>query len=241
MLHGYCIRLATDAGPPEGLAGVAGAPVRTVAAEGLSIWVSETSEVPPAPERLRQHERVVRSALRTATPLPLRYGTLFRDEAAAMRALEQRGDEFRRMLRELEGHVEMGMRISAAPGGRKEPVAARRATPDPGSLVGPDPSHRELSPGRAYLASRRQALEAKAAAREEMESHLDALEVALAHNGWKCVRAVLPGDPPTGSLAHLVHRAELSSYRDRVSALQIDNPHLRIAVSGPWAPYSFVR
>ncbi len=229
MLHCYCIRLEGHPSPGEDLLGIDGEPVTAIYRAGLSMWVSDVLTAPPDAERLRQHEAVVRAALRKATPLPLRFGTRFSDRAAAEAALEQRGDEFMQMLKEFEGKVEMGLRVDGGAGSsRREPEESPSDGPPRGS-------------GRAYLEARRRDIRARSAALDELDRQMDLLDSALAGLGWKSARAILPGDPPTGSLAHLVRRTEVLSYRDRVSELEADNPHLRIAVSGPWAPYSFVR
>jgi hypothetical protein len=41
-------------------------------------------------------------------------------------------------------------------------------------------------------------------------------------------------------MAHLLHRHAVPLYRTTLQGVQNRRPDLRIKVSGPWAPYSFV-
>jgi hypothetical protein len=54
------------------------------------------------------------------------------------------------------------------------------------------------------------------------------------------VWSVVPEGPPAISVAHLVHRARLPSYRLATAEIEQAHPELRLTVTGPWAPYSFV-
>ena len=57
------------------------------------MWVSRTYSEPASVERLREHENVVRRALRSATPIPLRFGTMFSDDDQVRRTLVDRESE----------------------------------------------------------------------------------------------------------------------------------------------------
>jgi hypothetical protein len=230
-LHGYCIRRAADEVPPRGLTGVKGAPVRRLQTSALSVWVSAAGGEPPTVDRLREHEVVVRAALTTATPLPLRYGSVFRAEQDALDLLDGRRVEFEELLARFDRCVEMGLRIS-----RVDPQAASGAGAS-SSAPGPPPGARA---GREYLETRKRAFAAEQQTREQAERILDELEANLADLRIPSARTVLPGEGLTGTLAHLVHRDNLRQYQQRIDELVESRPDLRINVSGPWAPYSFV-
>jgi hypothetical protein len=229
LLHGYCVRRSEQPGPPAGVTGVGGALVEVVAGGDLAIWLSRGGGGSPTPERLRQHERVVRAALRSATPLPLRYGSLLRTTADAVALLAARREEFAEALERVQDRVEMGLLVSGTgplPGGAPPPAAAA------------PPAERT---GRAYLELRRDEIRRQDAASSEAAKVLIEIEDELADLGLPTVHTVLSAAPLLGSLAHLVHRADLSSYGERVVELRARRRDLRITPSGPWAPYSFVR
>lgn len=229
MLHGYCVRRAGDHGWHPGIPGVDGVRVEQVEAAGLTMWVSEAAEGRPTPDRLREHERVVREALRFATPLPLRYGSRFGDAAAAASLLHERRAEFEEALQRIAGRVEMGLRIERA--GTAEPAAG---SPEPPAARGA-----EGGPGRAFLERRRAALQSGDRALAEAERELAEVDAFFAPLDLPSVRQPL-APPLVGSVAHLVHRSELRPYRRCVDELRRERPDLRIALSGPWGPYSFV-
>lgn len=225
MLHAYCIRRAGDPGPPPGLTGVGGAPVRLLDAGELGMWVSPAVAGAPTVERLREHDAVVRAALRSATPLPVRYGTAFVDEARARERLGETREEYRAALARVAGRVEMGIRV------------AWEAPPPPAAG---EPVEEGVGPGRAYLERRRRAREGDAALRREADAVLREVEEVFADLDLSTRRRVLPEPGVAGTLAHLVHRGDLGRYRERLDRARNEVFRVSLLPSGPWAPYSFV-
>jgi hypothetical protein len=193
----------------------------------LGIWVSEIAKKDiPRIESLRQHERVVREALRTATPLPMRFGTSFRDEADAITVLQSRRTEFEASLDRVADRVEMGIRVS-----------------QPNRAVVPTPAAAPAGPvlsGRDYLERRREQMTEEEEAHENSERVLSDLTLELADLDAPTAQTLIGRGELVGSLAHLVHRTAVRPYRGRVARLQQQHEDLYLVVSGPWAPYSFV-
>jgi hypothetical protein len=228
VLYAYCIAPADAPAPSEGLVGVDGAGVREVRDGALRLWLSEGGAAPPTPERLRAHDRVVRAAMRVVTPLPVRFGTRFPDEDAARASLRERREELLASLDRVQGRVEMGVRVLWNEAQREEAaVQLERQSPRNGS-------------GREYLEQRRREREAETGVRRRAEALLDSVEEVLADPEVPSVRSVLPRADIVGTLAHLVQRSALSQYRQRVEQARERLPEVALALSGPWAPYSFV-
>lgn len=224
MTIGYCVRRAGDPPPEPGTVGVDDAPVRLVEAGGCGMWVSEGDAAAATLDRIAAHDAVARHALRTATPLPLRFGTRFPDEAAVRAALLEHEERWKESLRRVAGRVEVAVHVR-----RPEP-AAPTDTPTPAAIRS----------GREYLESRRAAMwrdqEERDLCRrlvEEVERHFAELRLESAAE-----EAAKNGEC---RVAHLVARADLSAYRLCVERARAAHPELEIALSGPWAPYSFVR
>ena len=212
----------------EGLKGVDALPVRRLDAGSLQIWVSLEPGRPPTAERLRLHESVVRAAMRTATPLPLRYGTRFSGQEEAIAMVMQRRDEFMATLDRVRDQVEMSLRITL-----------RRPESAEGSVDRPqEPA--SAGPGRRFLELRKAQLEAEQEVRRQVGQALDAVEAELEDLDLPTRRSVLQSTDPGGTLAHLVHREALRPYHRRIAELRNSRPDLRITLSGPWGPYSFV-
>ena len=229
MLLAYCVRRAGDPGPEPGLTGVDGAAVRLLEAGGVGFWLSEGAGGRPAVERLRDHDRVVRSALRTATPLPVRFGTRFADADAAREALVAGREPFLAGLDRVSGRVEMGLRVLWQP----PPPGEDAAGGEPGP---PEPA----GPGRAYLEGRRRARAADERLRARAAERLREVEGFFENFDFPAVHSVLPEPEVAGTVAHLVHRDLLRQYRECVERARNGCFEIRLHATGPWAPYSFV-
>lgn len=230
MIYAYCVRRAGDPGPQPGLNGIEGAAVEVCREASLDMWVS-TIDVPPPPdeEALRAHERVVREALRTRTPLPLRFGTTFPSEAALERSLAENADRFMRSLERVSGLAEMGIRVEQAPA-----VAGRESTSD--AEPGGSPQS-----GRAYLVRRKAEIDAAAASREDAAKVLDGIAAELSAVAVETTSSVVLRERVLGQVACLVRRPDISIFRTRVAESLVPRwKNHTLVVSGPWAPYSFV-
>lgn len=217
----YCIRKRGDPPPDPGVRGVEGLPVRLLEDDALGLWWSPGDPGLPEIDSVREYDAVVRAALRSATPVPLRFGTPLADEEEARQLLHERRDELLESLGRVGGRVEIGLRIlwETPPAPAPEPV---------------DES------GRAYLESRRAAL------RQERETRARATEIAervgehFAALDAPMVRQLLPAPGVAAALAHLVHRGSGRLYRQCLEEARAAIPGVRLKATGPWAPYSFV-
>ncbi|MEY7980172.1 GvpL/GvpF family gas vesicle protein, partial [Streptomyces pilosus] len=59
----------------------------------------------------RAHQGVIDALTTVTTPLPLRLGTVFRDDSGVRTMLEARNEDFHRTLDRLEGRVEWGVKV----------------------------------------------------------------------------------------------------------------------------------
>ena len=120
------------------LTGVAGDPPRLLTHHGLVAVVSHVPERDFAEQPLRArladpvwltataraHQGVIDALTVVTTPLPLRPGTVFRDDSGVRVMLETREDAFRRTLDRLDGRVEWGVKVYA--GTERAETFARR-------------------------------------------------------------------------------------------------------------------
>jgi hypothetical protein len=235
ILHGYCVRRAGEPPPGPEVRGIGGAEVFEVREGALAAWASRL-DAPPAraAERLREHDAVARAALRTATPLPLRFGSAFADEEALRATLAEREEALLAALERVAGRVEVGVAVVWDRDAARERILAAR----------PDlrPAAEKPATGRAYLEARRREHALDAALRAEAEALLDRLArgVGEALPGTEEARTLLPAPGVAGTLAHLVLWSDLHSYRRAVEQASAGMPEAEVRLSGPWAPYSFV-
>lgn len=219
MITLYCIRRPGEPAPSD-LQGPDGNPVRLIEEGGLGAWISEGRSNHDL-EAIRQHDRVVRAALRSATPLPARFRTVFADEAALRTSLRERADSLKEALERVVGRVEMGVRVAWE-------------APQQPAFIAPSGG------GRAYLEARRREMEADAELRRAASALLDEVDRALSVERSATARVVLPEAGIAGTLAHLVHRQAFAEYRNAVGQANLTLPSVELRVTGPWAPYSFV-
>ena len=221
-LAGYCIRATGEVPPSPELTGIGGAPVRCVEAAGLAIWLSDEVAGPATVDRMRAHDAVVRAAMRSATPLPLRYGARFASESEARDLLQSRAAEFAASLTRVAGCVEAGMRVLW----KTPPISP------PHALAAPPTS------GRVYLEMRRDALQLDEQARADATALLDRLDRHFP--GIPAERRLGSEPGVVGSVAHLVQGSALAAYRALVQSAREDLREVDLVLTGPWAPYSFV-
>jgi hypothetical protein len=228
----FCIRRAGDPPPREGLRGPGGGAVRLLEEGRLGVWMS-AGELPAATvESIGAHDAVVRAALRSATPVPARYGTAFADEEEARASLREREAELLAALERVADRVEMGLRVTWGEGTAADGGGDASAGGSPGTPAIPS--------GRDFLLARRREMEERTELRERAGALLDEVEKLVDAKAYPSVRKVLPERGVAGLLAHLVHRRDARSYRERVDAARRNLPGVGLHLSGPWAPYSFV-
>jgi hypothetical protein len=84
------------------------APVRMITHRDVGALTSEVSVEQPLgrPEELRSYQRLLDGTAAVAPVLPIRFGTVFSDEAAVADLLAEYHDDFRAALDELDGRIE---------------------------------------------------------------------------------------------------------------------------------------
>ncbi|MFC5908003.1 GvpL/GvpF family gas vesicle protein [Streptacidiphilus monticola] len=234
----------------SGVRGVADASVELVGSGELAAVVSsvpaEDFSEQALKERLedldwlervaRAHHSVIETLSDRTTVLPLRLATLYVDDAHVRLLLDERRQEFGRLLDRLADHVEWGVKVYAEP----SPEAGR-----PETGAGTD-LEAESSPGRAYLQRRREQRQARDDVWRAAELAVrriadEARELAVEHVGHRLQQGTLasgPGDNVAND-AYLVPRDLAEEFRTRVLRAADGLVGVRVEVTGPWAPYSF--
>ncbi|HUF11625.1 MAG TPA: GvpL/GvpF family gas vesicle protein [Longimicrobiales bacterium] len=224
----YCV--LPEGAPEPGVAGLDGAPLRAVRAAGVCVWIGDVDATPRVDlSRIRKHDRVIRSAMDAGlSPVPIRFGQVVSDDHALRAHLAEH--DYGPVLERIEGAVEFGVRIldpESKPEPSRQPEGAAGTA---GHATGSGAAHLHALAARFHAAEARQA-RALDAARD--------LDGRLA----ECVREsrIEATDQPAGAVvAHLVQTDAALAYGARARELAEGYPPLRIVVTGPWPPYSFV-
>jgi hypothetical protein len=227
------------AGP---LPGVGGGPVYQVADRRLRAAVSriDRADLTPDLPRVRAYERVVSSCHRRGTVVPMRYGCVVEEESQVIEMLSAHRAHYEALLRELEGCVEMGLRVllpsgpwaGVTPGGpesRREVVGPQ--PPEPGA-----PADRL---GLAYLTARKAHYAHQDRWTTEYRQAAARCQAQLAGLFVKCVTEAPSPRLPLLSLYFLVPAPAVQAFRQAFRRLS-ETESARLLLSGPWPPYNFV-
>ncbi len=219
-----------------------GGPVFQVAHRRLSAVVSRVNRLDLAPDlpRVGIYERVVLSYHRQGAVIPLRYGCFFNEESQVIQLLEEQGPRYEALLQELEGCVEMGLRVLLPPG----PWAAVTPGGSKGcrEVAGPPPPDTGSAanrPGLAYLTARKAHYARQDCWTREYRQAADRCLAQFSGLFSKCKTEAPSPRLPLLSLYFLVPRLQVESFRQAFRHLTQTEP-ARLLLSGPWPPYNFV-
>ena len=250
----YCVFLGSERERLRRLRGVDARPVGLVSSGRLCAATSSIADAPLVPtlDRIQAYARVVEAYFADRSVIPMRFGSILESRDQVCRFLEERAAVFEAQLRELEGCVEMGIRVMAGPStaGRGEPRDERRTA-----------TRRPAAPGsgRAYLEARAKHLPPDEGPveryRRALQGLFTRLEVELpaplrlsvgadgklrleAGVGAEQLVAAGAGPQAAVSLAFLVPKDRVEAFRSVFERLGGEATGSRL--SGPWPPYSFV-
>lgn len=209
------VRLVRHAGLALVVAEVALAPFAELK-EDPAHWAAEPREEDPLVMLARRHDIVVRTVFDRSPVLPLRFGTLLRDDAAAARLLADHHDEAATWLDRVDGHREWRVRAR---------------------LTRPAEAPAEGLTGTDHRAERRNRLAAAARTRRDGSTSAAALDEALSGHATETVRHPRKSAVPLLDAAYLVRADREAAFHTGISA----HADLSVEVTGPWPPYSFVR
>ncbi len=192
--------------------GLDGRAVERVTEGRLTAFVTRDMERPPepTPATLGAHDEVVMSLMVDGAVLPMRFGTVLRDDADIRAVVRDRADELVQALDRVRGRVELGVR-AVWRGNHAEPPAAS---------------------GGDFLRAK---LRRRAAARMvAAEVHPRLAQLAT---DARC--SLLPRDDTPLAAAYLVDRVRCGEFEAHAAELAEEQPDAELVVSGPWPPYSF--
>jgi len=243
------------------LTGLAGAAVRTVAAGGFTVLVSDVDlaefgevalrrnleNLTWLEEVARAHHHVIDAASGLFPLLPTRLATVYSSHAAMAAALARRQEELRAALRRVGGRVEWGVKAYLAP-----QQDARDTEQPAGGQVGGETAPGEGGAGStggaglAYLKRRRAQL--NAGERSARAALAGARAVHEELSGRAAQARLHPPQSPQLSgnqmpmllnTAYLLDASASDGFASAVAAAATAHPELRLELTGPWPPYSF--
>ncbi len=212
----------------EALTGMKNRPVQFVAAHGLCAALSELEvEVgaPPVADLLA-YARAVEALHQHQTVIPMRYGCYLNGIPAVQDLLREKQRQYGALLAELEGRVEMGVRISLPENGSGENV--------------PDPPVDATCDGRSYLTLRKAHYRTQEAVTRDRQACSDRYVQAFAGvSARQRTETAVKNGVLTLSLYFLVAGENVSRFREIFGELTTGRTDTA-TLTGPWPPYNFV-
>ena len=224
------------------IVGFEGQPVSAIVANGLLAAFSGVADFNPNPEisQILAYHKVIESFHRCCTVIPIRYGCLFEEESQIRKLLEDRDGQYGRLLDELEGCVEMGIRALIP---NSEVTTSAHQLPISQLATHDRPT---LAPGHAFLATRKARYAQLEQPPEESRDLIERCRAAFAGLFLKFKLECPAFRTPTSvfrlpllSLYFLVPRSSLEAFRKIFRQVSLKES-ARLLLTGPWPPYNFV-
>ena len=224
--------LARETPLPAGLRGFNGAAVSTVPYRALAAATSplESEALRPTAENLWLHETIVEALRQQGPALPVRFRTVLADASAVADALAERYDVLAADLARLGDKVEFGLSVLWDP-----PI-----TPGEDQAPGSGAAVKAQGLGARYLRARLAAHRREAAMRERARALAHELDRELSVHALERRCTLLPTPRLAVRAAYLVEPGRVPAFQDAFAQLDRAHPALRLLLSGPWPPYSFV-
>ena len=215
-----------DSGWTLELAGLGESPVRLVREGGLAALVSEVAgpRVVPTRAHLLTHQRVTEAVVREHTLVPVAFGTVLPSEARVRELLRVARAPLSRALSELEGRVELGLKVYC----HGDALTRRLMDARP-----------ELTRGPAELEEDHET-RLEAALRDCTSKDLDGLRAGLRPLAEATHEAPPLGERMMFNAAYLVDRTRVAAFEARVLSLVARLDAYTFRFTGPWPAYSFV-
>jgi Gas vesicle synthesis protein GvpL/GvpF len=233
----YCLSDEVTGEMIEGVAGVRGAP-RLIQYGGIVAVVSpfEGESAAVTRKNVFAHERVIDHVLAHTTPLPFRFGTVV-DEARLESYVNSQRERLEAQLERVRGCVEMSVKVIWSVSAVKREALGGNDSAQPDTAM--DESSASRGRGAAFLMAKKREIMGDEALKARAESVAVWLAGHLGDAARETDTRVRPLEALVVAAAHLVERARLEVYQERLGEARRERSDLHFLTSGPWPPYSF--
>ncbi|MGW1466044.1 GvpL/GvpF family gas vesicle protein [Streptomyces sp. NPDC002308] len=215
--------------------------VQTVRADDFTdeVWQERLADQEELERYARAHHAVVTAVAGGAPTVPLPMATLYHGDGSARAALASQVARFDRALDRVAHHSEWGVKVFLSPS------AAAQATTVPARTATEPPQARPAAgSGLAYLNRRRNVQENRQRRHVEAGLRADAVDEAFRRVAAEARRLRLHSASEDQGVqvlnaTYLVAEARSAELHRLAESLR-EPGDVRVALSGPWVPYSFV-
>jgi hypothetical protein len=196
-----------------------------------------------AVEILQAHEDVIDILMQDTTIVPLKFGTILKDEKAASKILQDHEEEFKALLAKFCGRVEYGLKVYAD----KQVLMKQLVQVDP-KFASLEEKREKLSRGVAYLLERKREEELKDHLAAQLDQVTEAILQALGKDASETKQNNILLRKVTEKKKEMILNAVFLVEREKAADFceqgkrfmeQYEFMELDYEFSGPWPPYSF--
>ncbi|MBI3939337.1 MAG: GvpL/GvpF family gas vesicle protein [Acidobacteria bacterium] len=230
--------VAGDWNPTASVPGINGSSIHTIRSGAVAAVVSDvlTEKIRPQRCHLAVHQEALKRVLAETTPLPVSFGIIADDAGAIRTILIQNQETFLRQLHQVQGRVEMGVRVTWDTSNFFEFFINR---------------HSELRAARDRLfgGQRRPTQEDRIQIgqlferilNEDRDVSTDKVEDVLSRECFEIKRNKCRNDSEVMNLACLAPRGDGTAFEAAVlEAAKLFDNNFAFDYNGPWAPHNFV-
>lgn len=196
-----------------------------------------------AAELLQAHEDVIDRLMQDTTVVPLKFGTILKDETAATQMLREQKEKFQNLLAKFTGKVEWGVKVYA----NKQALVKHLMQSEP-RFISLQEKRATLSKGAAYLLDKKMEAEVKDAVATQLAQITERIFQELGKNAFEAKLNTLLPQKLTGKkqemilhAAYLIEREKEALFRQQGGNFieEYKFMELELEFSGPWPPYNF--
>lgn len=226
---------------PHNLTGLKGEPLTIVPWQALAAVISTTEEsrIQPRAILLMRHEVVVEVICQIMPALPVRFGTVLPNATAVAHALEERYELLLSDLARIGGKQEIGVTVILD--SMEDYVEESHVDAAYKNVAGRSYfSAEEQGQGTRYLMARKEAYQRQQATLDKAQTVVTDLDAILRPCAYQS-RYTIHAKPRIIVRATYLLAPEMSvKAHDALALFQDQHSTLRLLVTGPWPPYSFV-
>lgn len=193
---------------------------------------------------LQAHENVIDAIMQYTTIVPLKFGTILKDEQAALQLLEEQGEHFKSLLTKFQGKVECGLKVYVD----KRVVLQHMMQRDP-ELTNPQEQPEPRSKGTAYLFARKKEEQFKEHVNNELLRIAEHIFNTFGQTAFDMKQNNLLPQKATGkkkemilNAVYLVGQEQVATFHEQAKSIteQYAPIEIELDFSGPWPPYNFM-
>jgi hypothetical protein len=183
------------------------------------------------------HENIVTNIVKKTTIVPLKFCTIFKNEKRVKEMLEEKYGAVKENLDRLNGKEEMSLKVFANTDAIKKELA--KNSPEIQQL---EEEKATKTPGAAYFVQQKIDMLLKDKIQQRVVTTIKEIYSETAKHATDATKnQVLKEKDMVLNAAFLVEKKSLEEFIQEMNIIKEKYPSLQIRITGPFAPYNFVR